>query len=263
MSQVTPRAKATVNDSLSPKQSDTALSLRLQLSEPSFSFIPFHSRRFDFLVRPWTYGACLVPGTAYSLASWADSFPFITFSKSAFTYLFFNEALLDHTISNDKWPVCQPLALLSSCIQLCGIFFHSSSWFITSQIIYLFIYTYMHTLHMQPVSLFICCPIWVCYSTLGQLHKRVTDLRVVFVMFTDKLPTLLRLGHRNCVENVYWINQLWLPELRQTVRIKELTTSKSLGREMRIWVLIILVRLRQLPLFASVEMKTGEILRRF
>lgn len=112
--------------------------------------LSFHSRRVDFLARPWTYGACLVPGTAYSLACWAGSFPFIAFSKPAFTYLFFNEALLDHTISNDKWPVCQPLAPLSSRIQLCGIFFHSSSWFITSQIIYLFIYTYVHTLHMQP-----------------------------------------------------------------------------------------------------------------
>lgn len=83
----------------------------------------------------------------------------------------------------------------------------------------------MHTLHMQPVSLFICCTIWVCYSTLGQLHKRVTDLRVVFVMFTDKLPTLLRLGHRNCVENVYCV----LNESIVTARAKADSENKGVN----------------------------------
>lgn len=97
MSQVAPRAKATASDSLSPKQSDSALLPRLQLSEP---FFPFHSLPGDLIsllvlehMEPVWYQAQPTPwfaGQTPFLSSPSPSLPF--------TYLFLNEALLGHTI---------------------------------------------------------------------------------------------------------------------------------------------------------------------
>lgn len=150
MSKVSHRAKATIHDSLGPKQWDShSLPLRLQLLD-SFSFTPFQA--INFLVLPPTCWARLVPGTPTSglthfLSSLSPSLPsHIFFSMRLYLATSFK---MTNDLSATQW---SSWSHVSHCIVYFSMLLLIYN--ITDNLP-VHIYTHIPIIDIQPVSRFI------------------------------------------------------------------------------------------------------------